>query len=153
MSAEELSMELVRAGAVLFVSVIAASTAIGCGILYLSNYGTPPSLEHLEGYLTYILHFSAVSLATAIVLVVLARRGRRQPLGDGVIAINVSVLAYSFLQLIVHAISGPSPYPDSMNFLFLMMVMGGYLLCLVPAYMLAYLVLRRTPLLRGLAPP
>lgn len=144
-------MVLLRAGFALFISVTVIATAIGWGLMYLSSYGafTPEPTE----YLTPILHFAAVALATSIVLAVLAWRGRRQPMGDGTISVTLLVLGFSFAQVVMLASNGPSKYPDSMAFFSLWVLVGIYLACLVPAYLISYFALRRTPLLSPLAPP
>lgn len=143
-------MAILRSGLALFVSFTAVAIASGWGLMLLtSNGGFDPG----EEYLPLILQISAVTFATSIVLMVLAWRGRRQPLGDGVLSINLVVIGYGLAQLVSFAASGPSPYPDSMPAFYLLLVVGVHLMFLVPAYLVTYLALHRTPLLSGLVPP
>lgn len=143
-------MAILLSGLALFVSFTAAAIAIGWGFMFLSSYG---GLGPGDEYLAPILQISTVTFATSVVLMILAWRGRRQPLGDGVVSINVLVIGFCLVQLISYAAAGPSPYPDSAPAYYLLLIVGVYLTFLIPAYLLTYLALRRTPLLRGLAPP
>ena len=63
--------------------------------------------------LQYLLMFGAVALGMTVVLVIPAWRGRRQPLGDGVIAINVIVLAYCYYGFFSGIATDLSKYPDA----------------------------------------
>ncbi len=141
-------MLLLRSGLVLFISVSVAASIIGFGLLYVG--GGTGSAHSFAELLTPISYLSAISLTTCIVLICLAWRGRQQPMGDGIIAINLLVLGYCFIQFIQSAV-GPR-FADS-EAMFVWVDAGLYLACLVPAYLVSYLILRRTPLLRGLAPP
>ena len=144
-------MALLRSGVVLFASFTIAAIAAGWGFLSLAGYGGL-GLGSSESMVP-ILFVSAVTLTTSVALVVLAWRGRRQPLGDGVVIINLLVIGFGFVVLVGHALSGPSPYPDSAPGFYLMLIVGATLAIFIPAYLIAYLALCRTPLLRGLAPP
>ena len=144
-------MALLRSGVVLFASFTIAAIAAGWGFLSLAGYGGL-GLGSSESVVP-ILFVSAVTLTTSVALVVLAWRGRRQPLGDGVVIINLLVIGFGFVVLVGHALSGPSPYPDSAPGFYLMLIVGASLAIFIPAYLITYLALRRTPLLRGLAPP
>jgi hypothetical protein len=143
---KEVAMSILRAGLILFVSVSLGATAIVWGIYYLSG-----SNVDADSVLQYLLPFGAVALGTSLVLVILGRRGRRQPLGDGIITINVIVLAYCYYGFFVGVATDQSKYPDA-SATYALLGSGIFLVCLIPAYLICYLALCRTPLLRDLAP-
>ncbi len=143
-------MRLLLSGLTLFASTTLLAIAIGAAFVSTILPGSSP--REVGDYMSPTLFLGATALITSIVLVLLAGRGRRQPLGDGVITINAIVLGYCFWLSVAALAGGPSPYPDSQP-LFAWMTASLFLSVIVPAHIIAYLALRRTPLLRGLTPP
>jgi hypothetical protein len=143
-------MALLRSAVVLFVSVTILAAAMLSLLFYIGNgswnWWSPGSLDDLSP----LFHLSAVNFVTAILLMFLAWRGRRQPITDGITAMTVLVLAVCFVQFVGSSAQEPM-FPDSTP-IFVWIAAGIYLASLVPAHLICCLALSRTPLLRGLAP-
>lgn len=143
-------MVLMRSGMVLFVSVtLVAALILGALLVGTGNIGGW-QLDTTSDW-TFLFHLSIVTLPTSVLLITLAWRGRRQPLADGVTLMTCIAVAVSFFRILI-----PSPSSSlgrGFDIFAIWAFCGIGLMCVVPAYVLCYLALRRTPLLRGLAPP
>ncbi len=138
-----------RSGLVLYVSVtLVAALILGAYLYWTGNIGSW-RLDFNSNW-SFLFYLSLVALPTSVLLVVLARFGRRQPLSDGIaimtcIALSAAAVAMFF-----------PPQGTTMgnfNLVIVWIYPGIGLGCLVSAYLMTYFALRRTPLLRGLAPP
>lgn len=142
-------MVLLRSGIVLFVLVtLVAALILGAFLVLTGNIGGW-RLDAGSDW-SFLFYLSIVTLPASPVLVVLAWRGRHHPQTDGVTLMTcIAVVAGAVAMFI------PRPGTSMGNFdlLVLWIYPGLGLACLVPAYLVTYLALRRTPLLRGLAPP
>lgn len=142
-------MALLRSGIVLFVSVtLVASVILGAFLALTGNLGGW-RLDASTDW-TFLFYLSIVTLPASTVLVVLAWRGRRHPLTDGVTLMTCIALAAGATGTLI-----PRQGTSMGNFdmVIVWIYPGIGLACLVPAYLITYFALRRTPLLRGLAPP
>ncbi|OEO29275.1 hypothetical protein VW23_026260 [Devosia insulae DS-56] len=143
-------MALLRSGLVLFVSVtLMAALTLGALLVSTGNIGGW-RLDTSSDW-SFLFQLSIVTLPTSILLVVLAWRGRRQPLTDGVALMTcIAILAC----LVVYFWWSLYPPHSGHGYAILVWIYAGIgLAALVPAYLISYLALCRTPLLRGLAPP
>lgn len=143
-------MALLRSGLVLFVSVTFMAALILGALLVGTGKIGGWRLDAASDW-SFLLQLSIVTLPASILLVVLAWRGRRQPLTDGVTLITciaiVACLAYYLWVSFT-----PQPYGHGYE-IFVWILAGLGLACIVPAYLITYFALRRTPLLSPLAPP
>ena len=139
-------MALFRAGLVLFVSVTIVSLAIGFALLWTSG---SISAVDISSYLEPMEIICGVVFLMCAAVTILARRGRHHPVTDGIFAANILVIGPLFVEFIISAIS--PRYADSM-IMFTWVNAGLYLACIVPAHLISYGSLFRTPLLRGLVP-
>ena len=142
-------MALLRSGFVLFLSVAVVATVLFWGLLFLGSYGSWPPLNSADDWQP-VIHLSVAAFVTSGALMALAWRGRRQPATDGVALLTVLVLAACFVQFVSNVSIGQK-FADSEP-LFTWAIAGLYLASLVPAYLICYFALSRSPLLRGLAP-
>lgn len=141
-------MTQVFSGLMLFVLVTVLASGIVAGVIYAIGYGS--FVYNLDSLLMAFALFAGFALASSIVLVVLAWRGRREPLLDGTLTLNVLLIAFNLAWFGIALSQGPSPYPDSMPMFYAMLASGLLVACLIPAHIIAVLCLSRTPLLRGL---
>ena len=140
-------MPLLVAGLVLFVGTTALATVISTLLFF--------GLIWPDGWSSYsryvVWHAQAISTVTAptcLLLVLAAWRGRRRPIVDGIAlmaAIGFAVYGTRY-QLAINSWS--SGYAG-----LLWIAYVGGLLSEVPAYLITYFTLRRTPLLSALVPP
>lgn len=143
-------MVLLRSGLMLFVSVTLVA-ALTLGALLVSSGSIGGWRLDTSSDWSFLLLLSIVTLPTSVLLVILAWRGRRQPLTDGVTLMTcIAIMAC----LVVYFWRSLYPSPTGQGYaIFVWFYAGIGLAALVPAYLISYLVLCRTPLLRGLAPP
>jgi hypothetical protein len=141
-------MTLLRSAIVLFVSVTLVAAAIRWAALLAIGYlefSWPPSSDEA---LMPILLIACVTLPVCVSLGILAWRGRRQPLSDGIAIVTVVMLAAAMFFFIRDTLV-PSRFPDSAP-IYTYIAFCFHLPFLIAAYTISYLALRRTPLLRGL---
>ncbi len=143
-------MTQVFSGVILFVLVTVLASGIVAGVIYAIGYGS--FAYNLDSLLMAFALFAGFALASSIVLVVLAWRGRREPLLDGTLTLNILIIGFNLAWFGIALSQGPSPYPDSMPMFYAMLTSGLLVACLVPAHIIGVLCLSRTPLLRGLVP-
>ena len=139
-------MSLLRSGLVLFISMTVVATLALLGLIYWSGLVTPDWRPRFVIDLMPVALICIVTLPTSILLTVFAWRGRRRPVTDG-----LSLVA-AICVLLVLVPGGTSEWGSN----FATMVKAAYcgfgLACIVPAHLITYYALRRTPLLRGLVP-
>lgn len=140
-------MVLVRAGAALYVTVTVLATLI-MSLLYFSLvWPSGPSSDRFV-MISFAQAISLVTLPTSVLLVAAAWRGRRRPVLDGTLLIIAvaGVCAGIYLATIYF-----SPMGQGYE-IFAGLYYAAGLVTIIPAYLITYFALRRTPLLRGLAP-
>lgn len=142
-------MAMLRSTIVLFLLDTALATAIlwvlMVGFGYLDPAWRPESIDDLW----LVIRIAEIALISSIGLLLLAWRGRYQMLSDGIALMTISVLGFCYFGAIEGAMA-PRQYQEMS-----ILIWGGVGLslgALVPAHILVFLALRRTPLLRGLLP-
>jgi hypothetical protein len=142
-------MAMLRSTVVLFLLDTALATAIlwvlmvgfGC----LDPAWRPESIDDLW----LVIRIAEIALISSVGLLFLAWRGRYQMLSDGIALMTISVLGFCYFGAIQGALA-PRQYQEMS-----ILIWGGVGLslgALVPAHVLTFLVLRRTPLLSGPVP-
>ncbi len=142
-------MALLRSGLTLFISVTVFASLIVNGVFFgqASLQDWSPSSSYL---LWYTESIAIITGPTTLLLMLLAWRGRRRPALDGTIIIAVLLLAICSC-LYLWASSSDDPLGASYAGIWWAACFSG-LASIIPAHLLTYFALRRTPLLRGLAP-
>ena len=142
-------MALLRSGLVLFITVTALAATIVNGVFFgqASLQGWLPS----PSYVLWLTESIAVITGpTCLLLMLLASRGRRRPALDGAIIIAVLLLAICSA-FYVWASNSHDPLGASYAGFWWGACVAGFA-SIIPAHLLCYFALRRSPLLRGLAP-
>lgn len=143
-------MILMRSGMVLFATVTAMAALILWGLVYWGGLVTPDWRPRFITDLVPVLLLCVVTIPMSILVTILAWRGRRQPVSDGAsIAAGVVVAACVLLTLVP---GESSEFGRGFDTMAKAAYCGFGLASVVPAYLITYFALRRTPLLRGLAP-
>lgn len=94
---------------------------------------------------------SLVTVPTITVLAIAASLGRRRPVLDGItLIVGVGLIVCSFLYF--QGLKSPDVISRSFAWSFTVVLYMVGIAALVPAYLITYLALCRTPFLRGLAP-
>lgn len=142
-------MTLLRSGLVLYVSVtVLAALILGALLMATGNIG---GLRlDLSSDWSFLWQLSIVTLPTSVLLAVLAWRGRQQPVADGVALMSCVAIVVCLVFYLVVSFT-PQQYSGYEIVIWIFAGMG--LAVLIPAYLISYLALRRTPLLKGIAPP
>lgn len=142
-------MVLLRSGLVLFVvsTVVAAIIVNGVffGQAFLQGWSPSPSYV-----LWYTESIAVITAPTCLLLMLLAWRGRRRPALDGTLIIAALLLTICSA-FYVWASNSSDPLGASYAGFWWMACFAGFA-CIIPAHLLTYFALRRTPLLRGLVP-
>lgn len=143
-------MALFRSGLVLFVLTTALATLIATllffGVMWKDGWHAfwKYATWHAQG-------LSVVTAPTCVWLMLAAWRGRRRPILDGVVL--ASTLGFAICgTLYLLATNSADRLGASYAGLWWAAFVGGWL-SVIPAYLITYFALRRTPLLSPLAPP
>lgn len=140
-------MPLLRSGLVLFVSVTAVSAIISLALFYAVMGRGPLFIS--DFYPTLLLTIPILPMV--VTLMVLASRGRRRPITDGITL--MTCIALGVCGLLVALPNPPSEFGWGFDAMIMTAHVGAGLACVVPAHIITVLALRRTPLLAGLVPP
>ncbi len=139
-------MVLLRSGLVLFVVSTVVAALMLWGLVYWGRLVTPDWRPRFVADLVPVALLCVITLPTSILLAIFAWRGRRQPITDGIsIVSGVSLLIVLFP-------GATSEWGNSFATLVKAAYCGFGLACIIPAHLLTFFALRRTPLLRGLVP-
>lgn len=142
-------MTLWRAGLVLYVLTTGVATGIAALLFFGLMWTT--GWHAFWTYATWYAQGLSVVIAPTCIWVVLAAwRGRKRPIFDGIVL--ASSLGFAICgTLYLLAATSPNPLGPSFAGIWWVVFVGGCL-TVIPAYLITYFALYRTPLLSPLAP-